>query len=87
MSLPAREERQRIRVGAEPLRLAQMKDARQTSLYDDSWLAQLDTRIEMLQRHYSHITPEMAASRLAGKIDSARKTVTSQKAVIVGRMG
>ena len=87
MSLPAKEERQRIRVGAEPPRLAQMKDARQTSLYDDAWLAQLDTRIEMLQRHYSHITPEMVASRLASKIDTARKAVESQQAAIVGRMG
>ena len=87
MSLLAKEERQRIRVGAEPLRLAQMKDARQTSLYDDSWLAQLDTSIEVLQRHYSHITPEMVASRLASKIDTARKAVESQQAAIVGRMG
>ena len=87
MSLLAKEERPTTRVGAEPPRLAQIKDARQTSLYDDSWLAQLDTRIEVLQQHYSHITPEMVASRLAGKIDSARKTMTSQKAAIEGRMG
>ena len=64
-----------------------MKDARQTSLYDDSSRLSLDTSIEMLQQHYSHITAEMVASRLAGKIDSARKTVTSQKAAIEGRMG
>ncbi len=47
----------------------------------------LDTSIEMLQRHYSHITPEMVASRLASKIDTARKAVESQQAAIVGRMG
>ena len=87
MSLLAKEERRRIRVGAEPPPLARMKDARQTSLYDDSSRLSLDTSIEVLQQHYSHITPEMVASRLAGKIDSARKTVTSQKAAIVGRMG
>ena len=44
-------------------------------------------KAQVLQQHYSHITPEMVASRLAGKVDSARKTVTSQKAAIVGRMG
>ena len=87
MSLPAREERQRIRVGAEPPPLARMKDARQTSLYDDSSRLSLDTSIEVLQRHYSHITPEMVASRLASKIDTARKAVESQQAAIVGRMG
>ena len=87
MSLLAKEERPTTRVGAEPPRLVQMKDAKQTSLYDDSWLAQLDTRIEMLQRHYSHITPEMVASRLASKIDTARKAVESQQAAIEGRMG
>ena len=42
----------------------------------------MGTSIEMLQQHYSHITPEMVASRLAGKIDSARKTIESQKAAI-----
>ena len=87
MSLLGREEKQRIRVGAEPPRLARMKDARQTSLYDDSSRLSLDTSIEVLQLHYSHITPEMVASRLAGKIDSTRKTVTSQKAAIEGGIG
>ena len=38
MSLLGREERPTTRVGAEPPRLAQMKDARHTSLYDDAWL-------------------------------------------------
>ena len=85
MSLPAKGERQRIRVGSP--RLAQMKDARQTSLYDDSSRLSLDTSIEVLQQHYSHITPERVASRLAGKIDTARKAVESQQAAIVGRMG
>ena len=87
MSLPAKEERPTTRVGVEPLRLARMKDARQTSLYDDSSRLSLDTSIEVLQRHYSHITPEMVASRLASKIDTARKAVESQQAAIVGRMG
>ena len=87
MSLLAKEERPTTRVGAEPLRLAQMKDARQTSLYDDSSRLSLDTSIEVLQRHYSHITREMVASRLASKIDTARKAVESQQAAIVGRMG
>ena len=53
----------------------------------DSSRLSLDTSIEVLQQHYSHITPEMVASRLAGKIDSARKTVTSQKAAIEGGIG
>ena len=87
MSLLAKEERPTTRVGAEPLHLAQMKDARQTSLYDDSSRLSLDTSIEVLQRHYSHITPEMVASRLASKIDTARKAAESQQAAIVGRMG
>ncbi len=87
MSLLAKEERLRMRVGAEPPRLARMKDARQTSLYDDSSRLSLDTSIEVLQQHYSHITPEMVASRLAGKIDTDRKAVESQQAAIVGRMG
>ena len=87
MSLLAKEERPTTRVGVEPPRLARMKDARQTSLYDDSSRLSLDTSIEVLQQHYSHITPEMVASRLAGKIDSARKTVTSQKAAIEGGIG
>ena len=87
MSLLAKEERPTTRVGVEPPRLARMKDARQTSLYDDSSRLSLDTSIEVLQRHYSHITPEMVASRLASKIDTARKAVESQQAAIVGRMG
>ncbi len=87
MSLPAREVRPTTRVGAEPLRLAQMKDASQTSLYNDSSRLSLDTSIEMLQQHYSHITPEMVASRLASKIDTARKTVESQKTAIKGGIG
>jgi integrase len=29
-------------------------------------------KAQVLQQHYSHITPEMVASRLAGKIDSAQ---------------
>ena len=87
MSLLAKEERPTTRVGAEPPRLARMKDARQTSLYDDSSRLSLDTSIEVLQQHYSHITPEMVASRLAGKIDATRKTVTSQKAAIKGGIG
>lgn len=86
MSLPAKEERRRIRVGVEPPPLARMKDARHTSLMTTlGW--QLDTRIERLQQHYSHITPEMVASRLASKIDTARKAVESQQAAIMGRMG
>ena len=64
-----------------------MKDASQTSLYNDSSRLSLDTRIEMLQQHYSHITPEMVASRLASKIDTARKTVESQKTAIKGGIG
>jgi len=41
----------------------------------------------MLQQYNGQITPERVASRLAGKIDTARKAVESQQAAIVGRMG